>query len=47
MVGGVASEDNGTKKKLARSAEMKKNKKLDPVGSTVRYEMLKLCTGSV
>ena len=22
-------------------------KKLDPVGSTVRYEMMKLCTGSV
>ena len=22
-------------------------KKLDPVGSTVRYEMTKLCTGSV
>ena len=21
--------------------------KLDPVGSTVRYEMMKLCTGSV
>ena len=21
--------------------------KLDPVGSTVRYEMIKLCTGSV
>ena len=24
-----------------------KLKKLDPVGSTVRYEMMKLCTGSV
>ena len=23
------------------------NSKLDPVGSTVRYEMMKLCTGSV
>ena len=23
------------------------NNKLDPVGSTVRYEMMKLCTGSV
>ena len=23
------------------------NTKLDPVGSTVRYEMMKLCTGSV
>ena len=22
-------------------------KKLDPVGSTLRYEMMKLCTGSV
>ena len=25
----------------------KENNKLDPVGSTVRYEMMKLCTGSV
>ena len=25
----------------------KTNRKLDPVGSTVRYEMRKLCTGSV
>ena len=25
----------------------KTKKKLDPVGSTVRYEMMKLCTGSV
>ena len=25
----------------------KKIIKLDPVGSTVRYEMMKLCTGSV
>jgi len=24
-----------------------KEKKLDPVGPTVRYEMMKLCTGSV
>ena len=24
-----------------------KNLKLDPVGSTVRYEMMKLCAGSV
>ena len=24
-----------------------KLKKIDPVGSTVRYEMMKLCTGSV
>ena len=26
---------------------MQKKDKLDPVGSTVRYEMMKLCTGSV
>ena len=26
---------------------MENEKKLDPVGSTVRYEMMKLCTGSV
>ena len=25
----------------------KMNIKLDPIGSTVRYEMMKLCTGSV
>ena len=25
----------------------KKKRKLDPVGSTVRYEMMKLCAGSV
>ena len=27
--------------------EQKVNVKLDPVGSTVRYEMMKLCAGSV
>ena len=27
--------------------EFHKLAKLDPVGSTVRYEMMKLCTGSV
>ena len=27
--------------------DMKTKVKLDPVGSTVRYEMMKLCTGSV
>ena len=27
--------------------EKKSLKKIDPVGSTVRYEMMKLCTGSV
>ena len=27
--------------------DFKQKKKLDPVGSTVRYEMMKLCTGSV
>ena len=26
---------------------IKNKSKLDPVGSTVRYEMMKLCTGSV
>ena len=26
---------------------MRRSFKLDPVGSTVRYEMMKLCTGSV
>ena len=28
------------------SEKKKVKKKLDPVGSTVRYEMMKLCTGS-
>ena len=27
--------------------KVQKQLKLDPVGSTVRYEMMKLCTGSV
>ena len=27
--------------------KLEENQKLDPVGSTVRYEMMKLCTGSV
>ena len=26
---------------------LRRSPKLDPVGSTVRYEMMKLCTGSV
>ena len=30
---------------LKDSKSMKENVKLDPVGSTVRYEMMKLCTG--
>ena len=30
-----------------RLLNLKQNFKLDPVGSTVRYEMIKLCTGSV
>ena len=29
------------------SCTCQKEDKLDPVGSTVRYEMMKLCTGSV
>ena len=39
------------KTKLKWKFKMIKNiriiKKLDPVGSTVRYEMMKLCAGSV
>ena len=38
-------------KKAAKTAKKEEveltEKKLDPVGSTVRYEMMKLCTGSV
>ena len=29
------------------NGELEGNQELDPVGSTVRYEMMKLCTGSV
>ena len=29
------------------NVKIHKREKLDPVGSTVRYEMMKLCTGSV
>ena len=32
---------------LLKKIDTKFNEKLDPVGSTVRYEMMKLCTGSV
>ena len=30
--------------KREKEKEKEKKKKLDPVGSTVRYEMMKLCT---
>ena len=33
--------------KTMRASTPHTNTKLDPVGSTVRYEMMKLCTGSV
>ena len=36
-----------TKKEWKENNLPKYNLKLDPVGSTVRYEMMKLCTGSV
>ena len=32
---------------IYQNLRKKKYLKLDPVGSTVRYEMMKLCTGSV
>ena len=32
---------------LQNLSHPKQNTKLDPVGSTVRYEMMELCTGSV
>ena len=35
------------RRKVFLFAEEKNNGKLDPVGSTVGYEMMKLCTGSV
>ena len=37
----------GVKFGFQKSCLCKRNDKLDPVGSTVRYEMMKLCTGSV
>ena len=33
--------------KSNKETEKKRLRELDPVGSTVRYEMMKLCTGSV
>ena len=40
---------NGEQKTQKKDAKVGKNttEDLDPVGSTVRYEMMKLCTGSV
>ena len=38
-------ENEITKKRWRENEEMER--KLDPVSSTVRYEMMKLCTGSV
>ena len=35
------------KKEIPEIRDWEGNEKLDPVGSTVRYEMMKLCTGSV
>ena len=35
------------KKTIPKIREWEGNEKLDPVGSTVRYEMMELCTGSV
>ena len=35
------------KKKVVIKSICMNDDKLDPVGSTVRYEMMKLCTGSV
>ena len=34
-------------KVLTKSSLQSLQEKLDPVGSTVRYELMKLCTGSV
>ena len=46
----TSNQDISSDKKNKTAMEEKKRekeKKLDPVGSTVRYEMMKLCTGSV
>ena len=45
----VWRETYGNRDNCRARLHMKKRitEKLDPVGSTVRYEMMKLCTGSV
>ena len=43
--GALDLSSNGSHKVKKKNNE-KKNKKTDPVGLTVRYEMMKLCTGS-
>ena len=35
------------KEKVGNIWRRNRRKRLDPVGSTVRYKMMKLCTGSV
>ena len=40
-------EERENKKMRKVEEQRKENEKLDPVGSTVLYEMMKLCTGSV
>ena len=40
-------EERENKKMRKVEEQRKENEKLDPVGSTVHYEMMKLCTGSV
>ena len=43
--GGVKEERTSWVKETVEKVE--REPKLDPVGSTVRYEMMKLCAGSV
>ena len=47
VVGVVMSYFPGMVVKTQEHKESNSCEKLDPVGSTVRYEMMKLCTGSV
>ena len=43
----IQNGENIVKDQLLSIAHWKALNKLDPVGSTVRYEMMKVCTGSV
>ena len=40
-------EERENKKMRKVEEQRKENEKLDPVGSTVRYEVMKLCTRSI
>ena len=43
----TSKSDRNDSESFEGYSSKKKLRQLDPVGSTVRYEMMKLCTGSV